>query len=154
VRVRIESAQPLFRGNNAGLVFQAVARGLEDGGPTARIEIGGTLERTRIERGALVADVNLTHFKVLDTSLGDMAADALEALVKENARALTGLLRAVEIPVHLEQSLEVGGLDAGVVVARPGVLPLEMTVAEVVPVQERLWVLLDAKAGPWQGLAE
>ena len=34
--------------------------------------------------------------------------------------------------------------------ARAGVLPLEVTVAEVIPVSERLWVLIDAKAGPWQ----
>lgn len=151
IRVRVESARPLFRGNNAGVVFQAVARGLEAGGPSARIEIGGTLERTRVDQGALVADVELTHFQVLDTSLGDMAADVLEALVRDNKTALEGLVRAVEIPVHLEQSLDVGGLDEGVVTARPGRLPLEMTVAEVIPVQERLWVLLDAKAGPWQG---
>jgi hypothetical protein len=153
VRVRITSAQPFFRGNNAALVFQALARGIEAGAPEARLEIGGTLERMRISRGTLVADVELTQFTVLDTSLGSMAAEALETLVGENQRAVTGLLPAIEIPVHLEQAVEIGGLHEGVVVARGGVLPLEMTVAEVVPVGERLWVLLDAKAGPWQPAA-
>jgi hypothetical protein len=33
---------------------------------------------------------------------------------------------------------------------RGGVLPLAMTVAQVVPVNQRLWVFIDAKAGPWQ----
>jgi hypothetical protein len=149
-RVRIESADPFFRGNNAALVFQAVARGLHAETPSARLELGGSLERVRIERGRLTADVRLSHFKVLDTSLGDVAADVLEELVRENAETLTRLLETIEIPVHLEQSLDIDGLNAGGVVARPGVLPLEMTVAEVVPVRERLWVLLDARAGPWQ----
>lgn len=148
--MRIESAQPLFRGNNAALVFQAVARGLDAETPAARLELGGSLERVRIEGGTLTADVSLTHFTVLDTSLGDMAGDVLENLVRDNAESLTSLLEAVEIPVHLEQALAIEGMDEGVVVARPGVLPLEMTVVEVIPVGERLWVLVAAKAGPWR----
>lgn len=149
-RVRIESAQPFFRGNNAALVFQAVARGLEPDTPTARVEIAGSLERVRIENGRLIADVKLAHFKILDTSIGDVAADVVERLVGDNPDAFVGLLPSVEIPVHLEQTVTIAGLDAGPVAARGGVMPLEMTVAEVIAVGERLWVLVDARAGPWQ----
>jgi hypothetical protein len=106
------------------------------------------------KRGRLIADVSLAHFKVLDTSLGSMAADALEGLVKDNKEAFASLLRAIEIPVRLEQAVEIPGLSEGMVTARPGVLPLTMVVAEVVPVRQRLWVLVDAKAGPWQGPAD
>jgi hypothetical protein len=151
VRVRIESAQPFFRGNNAALVFQAVARGLEADTPEAHLEIGGSLERMRIAEGTLVADVQMAHFTVIGTSLGEMAAGTLEAMVRENAGALTALLPAVEIPVRLEQSVEFEGFDAGGVSAGAGRLPLQLTVAEVIPVGQRLWVLLDARAGQWQG---
>jgi hypothetical protein len=154
VRVTVISAQPFFRGNNAALLFQAVARGVDAETPTARVEIGGSLERVRIERGRLIADVSLAHFEVLDTSLGSMAADALEGLVKDNKEAFAGLLRAVEIPVRLEQAVEIPGLREGIITARPGALPLTMVVAEVVPVRQRLWVLVDAKAGPWQEPAD
>ena len=150
VRVRIESAQPLFRGNNAALVFQAVARGMENGAPEARLEIGGSLERVRIERGTLIADVQMAHFTVLATSLGEMAAGTLEGLVRENTGALTALLPAVEIPVRLEQSVEIDAFEAGGVSAAAGSLPVRLAVAEVIPVAQRLWVLLDATAGEWQ----
>ena len=152
VRVRIESAQPFFRGNNAAVVFQAVARGLEADTPEARLEIGGSLERVRIERGTLIADVQMAHFTVIGTSLGEMAAGTLEAMVRENAGAITALLPAVEIPVRLEQSVEIEGFSAGGVSAGAGSLPLQITVAEVIPVSQRLWVLLDARAGTWQGV--
>jgi hypothetical protein len=39
------------------------------------------------------------------------------------------------------------------VVAKPGSLPLEITVSQVLPMNQRLWVLLKAKAGPWQAAA-
>jgi hypothetical protein len=41
-------------------------------------------------------------------------------------------------------------LSEGAVVASPGTLPLAISVRHVVPVNGRLWVLLQAKAGPWQ----
>ena len=57
-------------------------------------------------------------------------------------------------PLRPAASLEIGrsgvvpcGLSAGVVPSR-GSLPLKMGLAEVIPVKERLWVLLDVSAGP------
>lgn len=150
VRVRVESAEAYFRGNNALVVFQAVARDVNHPGVGARLEIGASLEKVRIKDGTLVGDVELRHFKALDTSLGDMGADVLEGLVGENQAAIRDLLPTLEIPVHLEQSVTLPGLNEGVVTTRSGTLPLEVTVAVVIPVRQRLWVLLDAKAGPWQ----
>jgi hypothetical protein len=150
VRLRIESAQPIFRGNNAGLLFQAAARGVTLQDLTARVELAGTLERFRLDGTKLRADVELAHFQVLDTSLGAAPAGLLEGLIKSNLEGVNDAIPDIEIPVHLEHSIEIGGLDEGVVQARAGVLPLEVSVAEVIPASERLWVLLDAKAGPWQ----
>jgi hypothetical protein len=153
VRLRIESAQPFFRGNNAALVFQARAQGKLTGA-SARVELGGRLGNFRIENGRLIATIELAHFKALDSSLGDIAMDVLEGLVRDNMPAISRLLPPVEIPVQLEQSIKVDGLDEGVVMARAGVLPLTMTLAEVLPVNERLWILIDVKAGPWQRTPE
>jgi hypothetical protein len=150
VRLRIESAQPIFRGSNAALLFQAVARGVKFEDLTARVELAGTLARFRLDDTKLRADVELAHFKVLETSLGAAPAGLLEALIEDNLKGLNDAIPGIEIPVHLEHSIEIGGLDEGVVQARAGALPLEITVAEVIPGGERLWVLLDAKAGPWQ----
>jgi hypothetical protein len=150
VRLRIESAQPIFRGNNAGLLFQAVARGVKLQDLTARVELGGALEHFRLDGTKLRGDVELAHFKVLETSLGTTPAGLLETLIETNLQAVNDAIPGIEIPVHLEHEIEIGGLDEGVVQARAGVLPLEITVAEVIPGGERLWVLLAAKAGPWE----
>jgi hypothetical protein len=151
VQLRIESAQPFFRGNNAALLFRATTRGITTGA-TARLELGGRLVDFRIEKGQLRASIEITHFKVMESSLGDLASDVLEALLRDNLRTVSGLLPSLELPVHLEESIDVEGLDEGVVVAQGGGLPLTISLAEVIPVNERLWILLDAKAGPWRRL--
>jgi hypothetical protein len=149
VHVRLESAQAFFRGNNAAVVFQATARGKVTG-VTARLELGGRLRDFRIEQGRLRTSVDLAHFKVLDSSLGDLGGNVLDRLIQDNLDTLAGLTPPLEIPVHLEESITLGGLDEGVVATKGGVLPLAMTLAEVIPVNERLWILLDVKVGPWQ----
>jgi hypothetical protein len=88
---------------------------------------------------------------VIDSSLGDMASDTLEALVRDNLDGLAQMLPPLQLPVALEQSIAIDGLKEGVVTVAAGTLPLEMSLAEVIPVSERLWLLLDVKAGPWSG---
>lgn len=148
VLVRLEAVQPLFRGNNAAVLFQASARGKT--GASARLELAGRLVNYRVEKGRLTAGVEMLHFKVLESSLGDAASDVLEGLVRDNLGALSGMIPSFEIPVHLEQSIKIAGLNEGVVVVKPGSLPLDMTLGEVIPVNQRLWILLDVKAGPWK----
>jgi hypothetical protein len=146
--VRLETAQPFFRGNNAVLVFQASAR-TPTSSAVAHLELGGRLKNFRIEQGRLMSEVEIVHFKVLDSSLGDMGSDVLENVVRGNLDSLSGLLPGLEIPVTLEESIPIPGLRAGVVQVKAGSLPLKMGLAEVIPVRERLWILLDVSAGPW-----
>src|SRR5262245_23530277 len=63
VRAKVESAQPLFRGNNAAMVFRASAKGTTLG-TSARLELSGRLSNFRIEKGTLTASVDLVHIKV------------------------------------------------------------------------------------------
>ena len=149
VRVRIESAAPFFRGNKAGVLFRATASGVE-GRASATLEMGGGLDEFHFDNGKLVARVLLGHFTVIESSLGDIASDALDSAVKSNLALIQDAIPPIEIPVQIEQSIKIGGLTEGAVVAKPGSLPLEIAVSQVIPVNERLWVLLQAKAGPWQ----
>jgi hypothetical protein len=150
LRVRLESAVPVFRGNKAGLVFRARVGSVDAPDAHATVEMGGSLENFKLEGGRLASTVKLAHFSVLESSIGDLAADALDNLVRANAGAIEGAIPPVEIPVQLEESVKIGGLTEGAVVASPGTLPLAISVRHVIPVNERLWVLLQAKAGPWQ----
>jgi hypothetical protein len=116
----------------------------------ATIEMGGSLADFKLDGGKLAGTVKLAHFSVLESSIGDLAADALDNLVRANAGAIENAIPPVEIPVQLEESVKIGGLSEGAVVANPGTLPLEISVRHVIPVNQRLWVLLQAKAGPWR----
>jgi hypothetical protein len=153
VRVRIESAVPFFRGNKAGLLFRAKAGSVRIAAASATLELGGGLDQFRFEDGKLVARVALGHFTVLESSMGDLAADALDNLVRGNLTSIQDAIPPVEIPVEIAQSIKIGGLTEGAVVAKPGSLPLEIAVSQVLPMNQRLWVLLKAKAGPWQPAA-
>lgn len=150
LRVRLESAEPVFRGNKAGLLFRARVSSVDAPNAYATVEMGGTLENFKLDGGKLTAAVRLAHFSVIESSIGDLAADALDGLVRANAGAIQNAIPPVEIPVELERSVTIGGLTEGAVVARPGALPLDISVRHVVPVNQRLWILLQAKAGPWQ----
>ena len=150
LRVRLESAVQVFRGNKAGLLFRARVSSVGAPDASASIEMGGSLGDFKLDGGKLAGTVKLAHFSVLETSMGDLAADALENLVKANAGAIQAAIPPVEIPVQLEESVKIGGLTEGAVVASPGTLPLAISVRHVIPVNRRLWVLLQAKAGPWQ----
>jgi hypothetical protein len=149
VRIRIETAQPLFRGNSAVLVFQATAHSL-DTDATARLELAGRLKDFSVEKGRLLSRIELVHFSVIDTSLGDMGSDVLDGIVRANLGTVSSLLPPLELPVQLEEQVKINGLREGVVTVKPGVLPLNMSLAHVLPVNRRLWILLDVKAGPWQ----
>ena len=153
LRVRVESAVPFFRGNKAGMLFRAKASGVKMATASATLELGGGLEDFRFEDGKLLARVSLGHFTVLESSIGDLAADVLDNIVRANLALIQDAIPPVEIPVEIAQSIKIGGLTEGAVVAKPGALPLEIAVSQVVPGNQRLWVLLKAKAGPWQPAA-
>jgi hypothetical protein len=149
VRVRVVKAQPYFQGNNAAVLFEADAQG-KSTGAQARLELGGRLVNFRVDDGRLRADVELVHFKVLDSSLAILGSGVLESLIQDNLGVLAELTPHFEVPVRLEHSIKIGGLQEGVVTTKGGVLPLAMSVAEVMPLNRRLWVFLEVKAGPWQ----
>lgn len=150
LRVRIESALPIFRGSQAGLMFRAKASSVDAPDASATLELGGALEQFRLEKGKLFARVALGHFTVLESSVGELAADALDGVVRANLPLIQDSIPPLEIPVQIEQSIRIAGLTEGAVVAKPGALPLHVTVTQVLPINERLWVLLKATAGPWQ----
>ena len=152
LRVRIESAECYFRGNNAALIFRATAQGATLAA-SAQLELGGSLESFKIASGKLTGRAQVTHFKVVDSTIGNVGSDVLEALVRESLGLITEQLPALVLPVKIEESIKVGGLQEGPVTVKAGELPLQITLAEVIPVNGRLWVLLEAKSGPWRSAA-
>jgi hypothetical protein len=154
LRVRVESAEALFRGSKAALLLQTRASSVDVPDAYATIEMAGSLESFKLDDGKLTTRVALNHFAVKESSIGDLAANALDNLVRANLETIEQAIPPIEIPVQLEQSIKIGGLTDGAVVANPGALPLDISVSQVLPMNQRLWVLLKAKAGPWQTVAD
>jgi len=148
--LRIESVQPFFRGNQAGVLFRARASSVAAPGAFAAVEMGGRLDSFELKQGRLTARVKIEHFVLLDSSVGSLGRGVVEGLVRSNMTAIEAVIPPVEIPVRLEEAVHVSGAQMGPVTVVPGDLPLAISVAHVIPVNERLWVLLDASAGPWK----
>lgn len=152
VGLRLETAEAVFRGNRSGLLMRARVSSTTVPNAYARVELGAALKEFVFTQGRLEARPTVVHFSVLESSVGDLAADLVENLVKNNLQAIDAALPPLVVPVSLEESVKIAGLDEGPVAAKPGMLPLAIKVAQVLPLNRRLWVLLDAKAGPWQAL--
>jgi hypothetical protein len=153
LRVTVDSAEPFFRGTKAAILFRATVASVDLSSASASVEIGGGLEEFELARGRLRARVALTHFNVRESGLGDLAADAIDGLIRARLAAIEDVIPPLEIPVELEESMAIGGLAEGPVVAKAGLLPLEVAVTQVIVGNRRLWVLLKARAGPWQPAA-
>jgi hypothetical protein len=155
-RIRLEflSVEPVFRGGQAGVMFKARVSSADVPNASATLSIGGGLDEFKLEGGKLAAWVKLKYFNVVESSLGDLSANVLDGLVRANLETIQNAIPAIEVPIQLDQSIKIGGLTEGAVVAKPGSLPLAISVSQVIPVNNRLWVLLSAKAGPWQTVTE
>lgn len=153
VRVRVESAKPFFRGTKAVILFRASVASLDVGSAAATIDLGGGLDGFQLRHGELLSRVTLDHVSVVESSAGELAADALDALLRANLAAVEEAIPPIELPVELEDAIAIGGLTEGAVVARPGSLPLEMALDLVIVSRGRLWVLVDARTGRWQPAA-
>jgi len=149
-RIRVEHAEPLFRGNKAALVFRARLTSQDLPNHYADIELAGLLQDLKLVDGRLAGRVELAHFTVSKASVGPLAQGLVENLIRTNLAIVERVLPPFEVPVRLEQQLRIGRFDQGPVSARGGELPLTIQLGEVLAVNQRLWALIDAKAGPWK----
>jgi hypothetical protein len=150
LRVTVDSAEPFFRGTKAAILFRATVASVDISSASASVDIGGGIQDFALARGRLRARVALTHFNVRESGLGDLAADVIDGLIRAHLATIQDAIPPLEIPVELEESIAIGGLAEGPVVAKAGVLPLDVAVTQVIVGNRRLWVLLKAEAGVWQ----
>jgi hypothetical protein len=153
LRIRIDSARPLFRGNQAAVTFRARAASEDLPSAYLTLELAGTLGDFRLEEGRLTTHPRILHFGVVESSVGTVAASALQELVRANLPAIEAEIPSLEIPVQLEQSVRIAAERLGPITVRPGELPLKMAVDHVLPVNQRLWILISVTADPWKQTA-
>ena len=149
-RIRIEHAEPLFRGNQAALVFRARLTSEDLPNQYADLELAGLLKDLKLVDGRLRGRIELVHFTVPKASVGPLALNLVDNLMRANLAIVQAALPPFEVPVRLEQQLRIARFDKGPVSAAGGELPIKLQLGEVLAVNQRLWALIDAEAGPWK----
>jgi hypothetical protein len=157
-RVRLESASVSFQSSQSLITLRGHVASLQASGTFALLLLEGGLEQVNIEAGRLTGRVVLHHFEVEQAAAAGTARSLARSLVEdlghERLDALEELIPKIEIPVHLEEAIELSGVDDGVLRIAAGRLPVRASVVRVMPLSGRLWILLDATAGPWLRLAD
>jgi hypothetical protein len=155
-RVRLERAEARFRSSQGVVVLKGRASPLQSAGTFVDLTLEGGLDDVTIDQGSgtLVAKIGVYHFEVERAAAAGAEGPAIralaEALGRERLDELSELVPPVEIPIRLEQSIAFDGLEEGPVSAGAGTLPVRASVARVLALAGRLWVVLDVGAGPWR----
>jgi hypothetical protein len=150
LHIALDSVEPYFRGGLALIRLRARVSAPDLPNAKFDLDIVSGLKNVRLEKGRLLARVSIMHFRVVESFAGDVGKNLIEDAVRANLEQVEGLIPALEIPVLLEESVEFGGIKEGPVRVAAGRLPLHLGLSHVLPVNERLWLLVSAEAGTWQ----
>ncbi len=150
LHVGLEKVEPLFRGGIAAILFRARVNSTDLPDARVELELAGSLKDVHLEKGRLTARVALLHFTVLSSFAGALGKNLVEDAVRANLSTIEGWIPPLEIPVLLEEGVDFGRLRDGPVRVGAGRLPLHLALSHVVPVNERLWLLVQAAAGEWE----
>ena len=150
VALRLEKTEAYFRHTQAVVVFEGRLISADLHGAFVQVSLAGGLDKVTFDEGRLTTRVKLYQARVQDTSLGNIAAGAMGKLVSAHLGDIEDAIPAIEVPVRLDQSIELGGLEHGPVTVGPGALPLQVSVERILPNGQRLWVLLKVATGPWR----
>jgi hypothetical protein len=154
LHVALDRVEPYFRGGLALIRLRARVSAADVPNAKFDLDLVSGLKNVRLEKGRLLARVSIMHFRVVESFAGDVGKNLIEDAVRANLEQVEGLIPALEIPVLLEEAVEFDGIKEGPVRVGPGRLPLELGLSHVLPVNERLWLLVRAEAGTWQAGAE
>lgn len=152
--VELQQVEVFFRWTQAGVRLEGRASSTRFPDVFVAVRLLGALDEMQFEDGRLSARVKLIDAELQGASLGSMGKDLLDATLKAHLGDIEAAIPAFEVPVRLEQGIAIAGLGKGPVSVRPGRLPLQMSVAMLFAGDQRLWVMLDIAAGPWQRAGE
>jgi hypothetical protein len=111
----------------------------------------GALSQIEIDAGTstLRAKITADHFEIeeasgIETLLSGASLDDVAALVRA---ALDAELPTIQIPVRVQQDIEIPGITEGPVRLDSARLPLKVAVSRVLAAEQRLWVSLRVDIG-------
>lgn len=155
-RLRLERVEARFRASQGLVVLKGRASPAGSSDTFVDVTLEGGLDDIVVRHGSgtLVGRVAVYHLQVERAAAAGAEGPAIralaEALGRERLDALSELVPLVEIPIRLEESIAFEGFEEGPVTAAAGALPMRASVARVLALAGRLWVVLDVGAGPWR----
>jgi len=154
-KIRLERAEVRFGDTQSVVILRGQAGLVGQSEVVVSVLLAGSLDQLHLEEGSgrLKAHIALQYFEVEKVAAGGdrpVLRRLIDALGRESLSAFQDVVPEIEIPVKLDPSIRIKGLGRGPVAAQPGELPLHFEVARVVPLNHRLWVLLNASVGSWR----
>jgi len=152
LRVRLEKAEVALENSQSLVTLQGRVSPVDGADAFADLLLLGGLHRLEVDAGTgiLTARVELDRIEVQRLAAGMLERGLVqginESLGGRSLGALGDVLPRIEIPVRFDQAVEFKGFAEGVVSVRPKRLPVRVSVARVIPVAGRLWILLDISA--------
>jgi hypothetical protein len=153
--VEIQKARVSCRATQTVVLLDARVRLAK--GPETYVDalVTGGLDRMELNlrHGRLVGRVRLYQLEVSTQAASPLVRMVIEGIGEPGLKSLSDSLPVIEIPVRLEEEIQIPGFGDGPVVVDPGRLPLKVAVSDAFAFGERLWVLIDISVGKWQAQA-
>lgn len=155
-RLRLERAEVQFRASQGLVILKGRASTAAAPDTFVDVTLQGGLDEVAVRQGSftLVGRIAVDHLQVERAAAAGAEGPALRALAemlgRERLDALSELMPPVEIPIRLEESISFENFEEGPVSALSGKLPVRASVARVLALAGRLWIVLDVGAGPWR----
>lgn len=149
VQIRVETAEIVFEGGQSLVTLHGGVRPADGTARYADLTFFGGLHRFQVDAkaGIVTAHVRLERVEVRRAEAGPMEQGLLDGL-NEGLRgpgldALNDMLPAVDMPMRLDPVLDFPGVKGAVLAIPAQRLPVDVSVARVVPVAGRLWLFFD-----------
>ena len=150
-RVRAESAQVTFDDGFALVQLRGRASLVEDRDTAAEIDVYGAIDIVELDpkTGVLHGRVKVLAVQTQRVDVAGIRAPVrrlVDDLSREQLSAFEPLLSNIEIPIRVEQTLRIPGVDQSGIRIQEAVLPMEAAVVDVKAFRGKLWVCVQAKA--------
>jgi hypothetical protein len=152
--VRLETAQVSFENGESRVTLRGRVSWASQPGTFADLVALGGLHRFEVAEaesaGRVTARVALDRVEVRQAEAAGVRRDVVEAVLDRlgatTLETLAAQIPPIAIPVSFERAVELQAVSLGPFEIAPGSLRLRVSLAEVVALRGRLWVLLDVKA--------
>ncbi len=156
LHVRLETAQVSFENGESRVTLRGRESWASQPGTFADLVAFGGLHRFEVAEaesaGRVTARVALDRVEVRQAEAAGMRRDLVEAVLDRlgatTLESLAAQIPKVAMPVSFERAVELEAMSLGPFEIAPGSLRLRVSLAQVVALRGRLWVLLDVKAVP------